>query len=92
MWISPAFKLYLIKEFQRLKEIEQNNISIGWDIKRELAKVNYRIHTKAIQDYLYPTLSQVKQKYVYADEADLLNILVWGTTASIWKKENPELK
>jgi phage regulator Rha-like protein len=77
MWISPEFKLYFIKEFQRLKSAEQEKKLLGWDVKRELAKVNYHIHTDAIKEYLYPTLSEVKQKYVYADEADLLNILIF---------------
>lgn len=90
-WISVEFKLYLITEFQRLKEIEQEKQSLGWDVKRELAKVNYRIHTDAIKDYLLPTLTEVKKRYIYADEADFLNVLVFWETAKMWQDENPEL-
>lgn len=90
-WISPEFKLYLITEFQRLKEIEQEKQSLGWDVKRELTKVNYRIHTDAIKDYLLPTLTELKKKFIYADEADFLNVLIFWKTAKIWQDEYPEL-
>ena len=90
-WISPEFKLYLITEFQRLKEAESTRKEIGWDVKRELAKINYKIHTDSIKQYLLPTLSEVKQKFVYAGEADLLNILVFRKTAKVWQEENPDM-
>jgi len=88
-WISVEFKLYLIKEFQRLKEIEQEQL--GWDIRRNLAKINYRIHTDAIKQNLIPgelTGQQINQ--VYASEADILNMALFGKTARQWRDENPE--
>ena len=89
-WISPQFKLYLVTEFQRLKSQEQQ--ALEWSAKRELAKVNYRIHTDAIKENIVPTLTEVQLKYVYADEADLLNVALFGKTAAQWRKENPTLK
>lgn len=89
-WVSPEFKLYLIKEFQRLKIEEQKEIE--WNSKRELAKVNYRIHTDAIKENIVPTLTEAQLKYVYADEADLLNVALFGMTAAEWRKANPTLK
>ncbi len=89
-WISPQFKLYLITEFQRLKAKEYQ--SLEWSAKRELAKVNYRIHTDAIKENIVPTLTEEQLKYVYADEADLLNVALFGKTAAQWRKENPTLK
>lgn len=89
-WISAEFEFYLIKEFQRLKVEEQK--SIEWSAKRELAKVNYRIHTDAIKENIVPTLTDEQLKYVYADEADLLNVALFGKTASQWRSENPTLK
>ncbi len=91
MWISAEFKIYLIKEFQRLKDIEQEKL--GWDIKRNLTKINYRIHTDAIRENLIPkqlTPSQIS--YVYASEADILNIALFGLTAKQWKESNPKSK
>jgi hypothetical protein len=89
--ISVPFKLYLIEEFQRLKEEEQKNI--GWSAKRELAKINYRIHTDAIKHNLIPKELTMKQiNYVYASEADVLNISLFGKTAKEWRNENPDLK
>ncbi|HHW7570666.1 TPA: KilA-N domain-containing protein [Mannheimia haemolytica] len=89
--ISVPFKLYLIQEFQRLKEKEQQ--SLGWTVKRELAKVNYRIHTDAVKQYLVPSaLSQSQLHLVYADEADLLNMALFGMTAKQWKEQNPAQK
>ena len=89
-WLSPEFKLYLITEFQRLKEKEYKNIE--WTAKRELAKVNYKIHTSAIRDNLIvPELTKDKINYVYASEADLLNVALFGITASEWRKQNKEL-
>lgn len=89
-WISVEFELYLIKEFQRLKVEEQK--ALEWSAKRELAKVNYRIHTDAIKENIVPTLTEEQLKYVYADEADLLNVALFGKTAAQWRKENPALK
>ncbi|MGV2947240.1 KilA-N domain-containing protein [Acinetobacter sp. AGC35] len=91
-WLSPEFKLYLIKEFQRLKEQEAHLNSIEWQVNRELAKVNYRIQTDAIKDYLINSLPQPQQKFAYANEADLLNHIVFGKTHKQWKAENPTLQ
>jgi hypothetical protein len=86
------FKLYLIKEFQRLKTDEAARESREWSFQRTLAKVNYRIHTDAIQEHLIPpTLSKAQISFVYASEADLLNVALFGTTAAEWRKENPKL-
>ncbi|MBK6519249.1 MAG: KilA-N domain-containing protein [Polyangiaceae bacterium] len=91
-WISMEFKLYLIKEFQRLKTDEAARESREWSFQRTLAKVNYRIHTDAIQEHLIPpTLSKAQISFVYASEADLLNVALFGTTAAEWRKENPKL-
>ncbi len=90
-WISPQFKLYLIKEFQRLKDEENEKKLLWWDTKRTIAKMNYKIQTDAIQKHLIPTLSEFKQKFAYADEADLLNLVIWWKTAKIWENENKEL-
>ena len=91
MWISPEFKVYLIREFQRLKEEEQKQI--GWSAKRELSKINYRIHTDAIKKHLIPeevTASQAS--VIYAEEADVLNVAMFGMTAKQWHEKNPDLK
>ena len=91
MWISPEFKIFLIKEFQRLKEEEQKQL--GWDIKRNLVKINYKIHTDAIKENLIPpTLSRGQITQVYANEADVLNVALLGMTAKQWRDSNPELK
>ena len=89
-WLSPEFKLYLVTEFQRLKAQEQKVLE--WSAKRELAKVNYRIHTDAIKENIVPTLTDEQLKYVYADEADLLNVALFGKTAAQWRRGNPTLK
>ncbi|AJR04362.1 KilA-N domain-containing protein [Siansivirga zeaxanthinifaciens] len=90
-WISIEFELYFIKEFQRLKEEEQKQI--GWNAKRELAKINYHIHTDAIKQNLIPqALSPQQTSLVYATEADVLNMALFGMTAQQWKNKNPELK
>lgn len=90
-WISVEFKLYLIKEFQRLKEQELQQL--GWDIRRNLAKVNYLIHTDAIQQNLIPdTLTSVQISHIYADEADLLNVALFGVTARQWRDQYSDLK
>jgi len=90
-WISPEFKLYLIKEFQRLKENEQK--LLGWTAKRELAKINYRIHTDAIKENLIPKYLSKKQiSIIYANEADVLNVALFGKTAKQWRDENSDKK
>lgn len=90
-WLSAEFKFYLIKEFQRLKETEQRNI--GWSAKRELSKINYHIHTDAIKRNLIPEKLPTQQKpIVYANEADLLNVALFGMTAREWRDSNPDLK
>jgi hypothetical protein len=89
--INPIFKLYLIKEFQRLKEMELKQL--GWDIKRNLTKINYKIHTDAIKENLIPQeLTPAQVQFVYASEADMLNVALFGQTAKEWKTSNPELK
>ena len=90
-WVSPQFKLYLIKEFDRLKTEEQKQL--GWDIKRNLAKINYKIHTDAIKENLIPPTLTAKQiNNVYASEADVLNVALFGQTAKEWRTANPDLK
>ncbi len=87
-WISVEFKLYLIKEFQRLKESEK--AQLGWDIKRNLAKINYRIHTDAVKENLIPpTLTGKETSLIYANEADVLNMALFGMTAKQWREANP---
>ena len=91
MWISPQFKIYIVKEFQRLKNEEQKQL--GWSAKRELAKINYLINTDAIKNNLIPEELTSKQiSIVYADEADVLNVALFGKTAKQWREENPNLK
>ena len=88
-WISPKFKLYLIKDYQRLKKDEAERLSIGWDVKRELSKINYRIHTDAVKEFLItPELTPQEMSYTYSSEADVLNMALFGKTASQWRKEN----
>jgi hypothetical protein len=90
-WISPKFKLYLIKEFQRLKEAEHKQL--GWDIRRNLAKINYRIHSDAVKENLVPPeLSACQTSLVYATEADVLNMALFGMTAKDWRDKNPGRK
>ena len=90
-WVSPQFKLYLLKEFQRLKEQEQRQI--GWTAKRELSKINYRIHTHAIKQNLIPAEVTAKQaSIIYANEADVLNVAMFGMTAKMWREQNPGLE
>ena len=91
MWISPEFKVYLIREFQRLKE--QELAQIGWNAKRELSKINYRIHTDAIKQNLIPQeITPVQAARIYADEADVLNMALFGMTALEWRDKHPDLK
>lgn len=90
-WVSVAFKLYLIKEFQRLKERERE--TLGWDLRRNLAKINYRLHTDAIKTHLIPAaLERSQTSRIYASEADVLNLALFGKTAAQWRKENPDKK
>jgi len=87
-WISVEFKLYLIKEFQRLKIDENQRFKLDWDIKRNLARINYRIHTDAIKNNLIPSkISKTEENIIYATEADILNLALFGTTAKEWEKE-----
>jgi hypothetical protein len=89
-WLSPEFKLYLIKEFQRLKEDENDRLKLEWNLQRTLAKVNYHIHTDAIKENLIPKeLEKFQINFVYANEADLLNVALFGKTAKQWREENP---
>lgn len=93
MWISPEFKLYLIKEFQRLKQKEAEESKLEWSVKRILSKANYRIHTDAIKEHLIPRLLNTKQhQFVYSNEADILNQALFGQTAKQWRDDNPDLK
>lgn len=88
MWISPQFKIYLIKEFQRLEENENNRFNLEWSLQRTIAKVNYQIHTDAIKEKLIPpTLSKEQTNFTYANEADLLNVSLFGITAKDWKEK-----
>jgi hypothetical protein len=92
-WLSPEFKLYLIKEFQRLKEDENDRLRLEWNLQRTLAKVNYRIQTDAIKERLIPpALSKDKINFVYADEADMLNMALFGMTAKQWRELNPKVE
>lgn len=90
-WISPEFKLYLITEFQRLKVNEAYQNKIEWHANRTLAKANYLIHTDAIKNHIVPELSEQQKKFVYAEEADVLNVALFGMTAKEWRAKNPEL-
>lgn len=91
-WLSPEFKLYLIKEFQRLKEDESRRLSLAWNLNRTLSKLNYRIHTDAIQAHLIPPeVTPVQAAITYATEADLLNVALFGRTAKQWRDANPGL-
>lgn len=91
-WISAEFKLYIIKDYQRLKNDENSNSSLGWNFNRELVKINYRIHTDAIKENLIPeSMANKLQGIVYANEADILNVSLFGKTARQWRDENPGL-
>lgn len=90
-WISPEFNLYLITEFERLKQNESYQNKIDWSVRRELAKTNYRIHTDSIKENIIPTLTEKQKLYAYANEADLLNVALFGMTAKEWKDRNPTL-
>jgi hypothetical protein len=90
-WISVEFKLYLIKEFQRLKDDENDRLKLDWNLQRTLSKINYRIHTDAIRDTLIPAaITQAQAAFVYAEEADLLNVALFGQTAKQWRDAHPD--
>ena len=91
-WIDPAFKLYLIKEFERLKYNENYQNEIEWSVRRMLSKTNYKIHTDSIKQNIVPTLSEKQKQFVYADEADVINVALFGMTAKEWRENNPDLK
>ena len=90
-WLSTEFKLYLIKEFERLKSNEMYQQKIEWHANRLLSKLNYVVHTDAVKNYIVPTLTEEQKKFVYAEEADVLNVALFGMTAKEWRQENPEL-
>ncbi|MEI7999082.1 MAG: KilA-N domain-containing protein [Candidatus Omnitrophota bacterium] len=93
MWISPEFKIYLVKEFRRLKEDENRRLSLAWNLNRTLSKLNYRIHTDAIKAYLIPQeITPVQIAMTYANEADVLNVALFGLTAKQWRDANPKLE
>ena len=90
-WLSPEFKLYIIKEFQRLKEDENRRLSLSWNINRTLSKLNYKIHTDAIKEHIIPTVvTKEQESFIYADEADILNVALFGKTAKQWRNENED--
>ena len=92
-WISPEFKLYIIKDYKRLKSDENSRLSLNWNLNRELSKLNYKIHTDAIKENLIiPELTPQQKSFVYADEADLLNVALFGKTAKEWRLQNPGKK
>ena len=92
-WISSEFKLYLMKDYRRLKYDENSRLSLSWNLNREISKLNYRVHTDAIQQNLLPPdLTKEQQSYFYADEADMLNVALFGMTAAQWRKQNPNRK
>jgi hypothetical protein len=93
MWISAEFKIYLVKEFQRLKADENDRLKLEWNLQRTISKINYKIHTDAIKQNLIPeTISAAQKSFVYADEADLLNVALFGKTAKQWRYANPTEK
>lgn len=91
-WVSAEFKLYIIKDYKRLKAEENSRLSLNWNLNREISKLNYRIHTDAIKEIIIPTLTKMQINFVYANEADLLNVALFGKTAKQWRDENPNEK
>lgn len=91
-WISAEFELYIIKDYQRLKEDENSKLSLNWNLNREISKINYKIHTDAIKEYLLNDLTNEQLSYKYASEADMLNVALFNKRAKQWRDENPELK
>ncbi|MBR3252588.1 KilA-N domain-containing protein [Candidatus Saccharibacteria bacterium] len=90
-WLSPEFKLYVIQEFQRLKKNEAYRDKIDWQANRVLAKINYLVHTDAVRNFIVPTLTEKQKRFVYAEEADVLNMALFGITAKEWRDKNPDL-
>ena len=91
-WISAEFKLYLIQDYKRLKLDENSKLSLGWNLNREISKINYKIHTDAIKEYLLKDLTNEQLSYKYASEADMLNVALFNKRAKQWREDNPELK
>ena len=91
-WISAEFKLYLIQDYKRLKSDENSKLSLGWNLNREISKINYKIHTDAIKEYLLKDLTNEQLSYKYASEADILNVALFNKRAKQWREENPDLK
>ncbi|MBP2015597.1 KilA-N domain-containing protein [Anaerococcus degeneri] len=91
-WLSPEFKLYIIQDYKRLKEDENSKLSLTWNLHREISKINYKIHTDAIKEYLLKDLTNDQLSFKYASEADMLNVALFNKTAKEWRKENPNLK
>lgn len=90
-WLSPEFKLYVIQEFERLKRNEAYQYKVEWNASRLLSKVNYVVHTDAIKSYIIPILTEEQKKFIYANEADVLNVALFGMTAKEWREKNPDL-
>lgn len=91
-WISAEFELYIIKDYQRLKDDENSRLSLGWNLNREISKINYKIHTDAIKEYLLKDLTNEQLSYKYASEADMPNVALFNKRAKQWREENPDLK
>ncbi|WP_347161723.1 KilA-N domain-containing protein [Peptostreptococcus anaerobius] len=91
-WISAEFKLYLIQDYKRLKSDENSKLSLGWNLNREISKINYKIHTDSIKEYLLKDLTNEQLSYKYASEADMLNVALFNKRAKQWREENPDLK
>lgn len=91
-WLSPEFKLYIIQDYKRLKEDENSKLSLTWNLHREISKINYKIHTDAIKEYILKDLTNEQLSYKYASEADMLNVALFNKRAKQWREENPELK
>lgn len=91
-WISPEFKLYIIQDYKRLKSDENSRLSLGWNLNREISKINYKIHTDAIKEYLLKDLTNEQLSYKYASEADMLNVALFNKRAKQWREENSDLK
>ena len=91
-WLSPEFKLYIIQDYKRLKEDENSKLSLTWNLHREISKINYKIHTDAIKEYLLKDLTDEQLSFKYASEADMLNVALFNKRAKEWRKENPNLK
>ena len=91
-WLSPEFKLYIIQDYKRLKSDENSKLSLSWNINREISKINYKIHTEAIKEYLLSDLTNEQLSYKYANEADMLNVALFNKRSKQWREENPGLK